>query len=175
MIVSATPAAFDVGTTDFIGCGKKSSGVVVCGTERKRPLLTELLTIKVDQSGSTQTEYAGGYNMPWDSSRFPDENRNQNSRRLDNNNNAEKTWVKKGRAVLLSESESSVYESVIMRSRGERVSITSWCMPDNGRASGGSLTVRLKQHVHPQYPSRYPSDENGCHRESLLVYTRRGT
>lgn len=36
-----------------------------------------------------------------------------------------------------------------MRSRGERVSITSWCMPDNGRVSGGSLTVRLKQHVHP--------------------------
>ncbi|KYN04333.1 hypothetical protein ALC62_05099 [Cyphomyrmex costatus] len=98
----------------------------------------------------------------------------RNSLSRDNNNDAEETWVKKGRAVLLSESESSIYESVIMRSRGERVSITSWCMPDNGRASGGSLTVRLKQHVHPQYPSRYPSDENGCHRESLLVYTRRG-
>lgn len=24
-------------------------------------------------------------------------------------------------------------------------------------------------------PSRYSSDENGCHRDSLLVYTRRGT
>jgi len=31
VIASATPAAFDVRTMDFIGCGKRSSGVVVCG------------------------------------------------------------------------------------------------------------------------------------------------
>lgn len=71
--------------------------------------------------------------------------------------------------MLLSESESSIYEAglgssstplnppgVIMRSRGERISITSWGMPDNGRASDGSLTVRLKQPSMP-YPSRYIS------------------
>lgn len=62
-----------------------------------------------------------------------------------------------------------------MRSRGERISITSWGIPDNGRASDGSLTVRLKQPSMP-YPSRYISigRESGCHRESLPVYTRRG-
>lgn len=43
-----------------------------------------------------------------------------------------------------------------MRSRGERISITSWGMPDNGRASDGSLTVRLKRRG-TTYPSRYIS------------------
>lgn len=77
------------------------------------------------------------------------------------------------RARALANSWPIESRSVIMRSRGEHVSITfvgharQWA-----RASGGSLTVRLKWRARSVRVS--VARESSCHRESLPVYTRRG-
>lgn len=53
VIASATPAAFDVRTMDFIGCGKRGSGVVVCGRVKGT------LRIALRNGGAVRSEVDG--------------------------------------------------------------------------------------------------------------------